>query len=187
MAGKQEGYTVSVDGPDHKFKRSIDEATAISILNLVTSGVLLASGASNGSVPSALGSISGMPSGEARSAAGQTIKQFVTAKRPETQYERVACLAYYLTHVSNTPRFKTRDITAANTSAAQPKLSNPSQVVGDTTKTYKYLSSAGKGAKQITALGEAVVEALPNREAVAAAIASHKPATSRKRTTKRKK
>jgi len=40
MAGKQEGYTVSVDGPDHKFKRSIDEATAIRILNLVTGGVL---------------------------------------------------------------------------------------------------------------------------------------------------
>jgi hypothetical protein len=184
MAGKQEGYTVSVDGPDHKFKRSIDEATAISILNLVTSGAL--PGPGTRVVPGALGGIPGAPLGGAGSAPGQTIKQFVTAKRPETQYERVACLAYYLTHVSNTPEFKTRDITAANTSAAQPKLSNPSQVVGDATKTYKYLSSAGKGAKQITALGEAVVEALPNREAVAAAIASNKPATSRKRTTKKK-
>jgi len=120
-------------------------------------------------------------------ASGQTIKQFVTAKRPDTQYERVACLAYYMTHVGNTPEFKTRDITKANTAAAQPKLSNPSQVVGDTTKTYKYLSSAGKGAKQITALGEAVVGALPNREAVAAAIVEHRPATSRMRAVKKKK
>lgn len=101
MAGKQEGYTVSVDGPDHKFKRSIDEATAISILNLVTSGALPGSGTRV--VPGALGSIPGTPFGGAGSAPGQTIKQFVTTKRPETQYERVACLAYYLTHVSNTP------------------------------------------------------------------------------------
>jgi hypothetical protein len=48
-------------------------------------------------------------------------------------------------------------------------------------------SSAGKGAKQITALGEAVVDALPNREAVLAAIADYKPAKKRKRKVKKKK
>src|SRR5205823_6140877 len=87
---------------------------------------------------------------------GQSLKQFVTSKKPNTQYERVACLAYYLTHVRSTPQFKTADITKANTEAAAPKIANPSQIVGDTTKTYGYLSSAGKGNKQITALGEAV-------------------------------
>jgi hypothetical protein len=51
MAVKQEGYTVAVDGPNHKFKRAIDEATANKILNLIMTGSLPAvagSGASGG-------------------------------------------------------------------------------------------------------------------------------------------
>jgi hypothetical protein len=190
MAGKLEGYTVSVDGPDHKFKRSIDEVIAIQILNLVTTGALPTGGlGGNGAAGSNSTGGGGLRSALAGSdaASGQTVKQFIASKRPETQYERVACLAYYLTHVDNTPQFKTRNITKANTAAAQPKLSNPSQVVADATKTYKYLSSAGKGAKQITSLGEAVVDALPTREAVAAAIVDHKPTTRRKRVAKKKK
>jgi hypothetical protein len=59
--------------------------------------------------------------------------------------------------------------------------------VADTTRTYGYLSNAGKGTKQITALGEAVVEALPNREAVAAAIVEHKPKKKKRRTATKKK
>jgi hypothetical protein len=114
----------------------------------------------------------------------QTIKQFIATKRPDTQYERVACLAYYLTHHENTPEFKTVAITKAI--AAQPKLSNPSQIVNDATKTYGFLSAASKGMKQISVLGEAVVEALPDREAVKTAIANNRPRKKGKRATKKK-
>jgi hypothetical protein len=41
------------------------------------------------------------------------------------------------------------------------------------TNTYRYLSAAGGGKKQITLLGEAIVEALPDRAKVAEAIAEH--------------
>jgi len=45
-------------------------------------------------------------------------------KQPRTDVERVACLAYYLTHYRNTPYFKTLDLGKLNTEAAQPKFSN---------------------------------------------------------------
>jgi hypothetical protein len=185
MAEKQ-GYTVAVDGPNHKFKRAIDEATANKILNLVMTGSLPGSGG-DGAGAASTGLAGATQAGMGAATPGQSAKQFVTSKKPNTQYERVACLAYYLTHVANTPKFKTAAITKANTDAAGPKITNPSQIVADTTRLSGYLANAGKGAKHITALGEAVVEALPNREAVAAAIAEHKPKKKKPRSATRKK
>ena len=37
-----------------------------------------------------------------------TPKQFLAQKKPENNYERVACLAYYLTHYREMLHFKTR-------------------------------------------------------------------------------
>ena len=87
-------------------------------------------------------------------------------KNPETDVERVACLAHFLTHSDNLPQFKTKDITEANTAATLPALSNPSQSVNNATNQNKYLSKAGKGQKQLTSLGEDVVNALPDRDKV---------------------
>src|SRR6266511_4429760 len=53
-----------------------------------------------------------------------TPKQFLLEKQPSNDIERVACLAYYLTHYRNMPEFKTLDISQLNTEAAQPKFSN---------------------------------------------------------------
>ena len=39
-----------------------------------------------------------------------TPKKFMLQKRPSTNIERVACLAYYLTCFRNTPHFKNTDI-----------------------------------------------------------------------------
>jgi len=95
-------------------------------------------------------------------------KEFLFEKAPKTDIERVACLAYFLTHFRNTPYYKTIDITRLNTEAAQLKLSNPAQAVSNA-NTRGLLASAGKsGAKQISALGEQYVSALPDREAVLA-------------------
>lgn len=175
-------FKITINGPGLTFDRQVDKTAANKIMSFVLTGSALPDAGGSGSTKPR----SGNGTAGAATASEQTIKQFVTSKRPKTQYERVACLAYYLTHIGSTPQFKTRDITLANTSAAQPKLSNPAQVVEHATQPYKYLSAAGKGAKQITALGEAVVDALPDRDAVAAAIADHKPAKKRKRTTKKK-
>jgi hypothetical protein len=90
-------------------------------------------------------------------------KEFITQKQPTTEVERVACLAYYLTHYMGTPHFKTVDISRVNTEAAQIKLSNATVAVNNALQ-RGYLAHAVKGFKQISALGEEYVAALPDRE-----------------------
>lgn len=102
-----------------------------------------------------------------------TPKAFMVQKKPYTDVERVACLAYYLAHQRAAQQFKTKDITKLNAEAAQPKLSNPTVAVRNATNQNQYLTSAGKGFKQITPRGEALVGALPNREKVKAALEEH--------------
>lgn len=111
---------------------------------------------------------------DASSLSGQTAKQFLKAKSPKKDVLRIACLAYYLTHGKNQPHFKTEDLTKLNTEAGGTELSNPSLAVSNATKHNKFLAPVGKGYKQITTLGEDVVEALPDEEAVKTVLASHK-------------
>ena len=92
-----------------------------------------------------------------------TPKEFMLQKQPSTDIERVACLAYYLTHYRDTPEFNTIDINKLNTEAAQTKLSNSSYAVNDAVETG-YLTVA-RGLKQLSAQGEQYVEALPDRDA----------------------
>jgi len=90
-------------------------------------------------------------------------KQFMFQKQPKTDVERVACLAYYLTHYRDSPYFKTLDLSTLNTEAAQVKFSNPSFAMENATK-MGYLVPASKGSKQISAYGEQFVLALPDRD-----------------------
>jgi hypothetical protein len=94
-------------------------------------------------------------------------KEFILDKEPRTDVERVACLAYYLTHFLNTPHFKTLDVSKLNTDAAQPKFSNATVAVDNAAK-LGFLVPAVKGTKQLSALGEQFVRALPDREAAKA-------------------
>lgn len=116
-----------------------------------------------------------------------TPKDFMRKKNAKTDVERIACLAFYLTHHRGTGAFKTKEVTDLNTEAALPKLSNASQSMKNATNQNNYLASAGKGNKQITALGEDVVNALPDHEKVAEVLAnSRKPKRRKKRVAKKK-
>ena len=99
------------------------------------------------------------------SSSDETPKEFLLQKRPNTNVERVACLAYYLTHYRDTPQFKTIDINKLNTEAAQIKLSNPSQAIRDADRAGYLVDAAKKGMKQLSAPGEKYVETLPDRDA----------------------
>jgi hypothetical protein len=101
-------------------------------------------------------------------------KEFLYEKRPQTDLERIACLAYYLTHYRDTPHFKTLDLSKLNTEAAQLKFSNAANAVDNAAKAG-FLVPASKGAKQLSALGELYVQALPDREAAREAIAHARP------------
>jgi hypothetical protein len=120
-------------------------------------------------------------------ASAMTAKQFMSAKRPTTDVERIACLAYYLTHVKNTAEFKTLDLTTLNTEAAGRKFGNASQAANNALNQNGFLAPAGKGKRQITTRAEAVVEALPDREKVTAALAEHPKGGRRRGTTAKRK
>jgi hypothetical protein len=91
-------------------------------------------------------------------------KQFLNEKQPANDIERVVCLGYYLTHFRNMPEFKTLDISKLNTEAAQPKFSNPSVPVDNATRRGFLVATSG-WSKQLGAIGEQFVQALPDRDA----------------------
>jgi hypothetical protein len=106
-------------------------------------------------------------------------KQFLFQKRPRTDVERVACLAYYLTHYRSTAHFKTIDISQLNTEAAQVKFSNTAYAVANAVNAG-LLASAGKGFKQLSAMGQRYVEALPDHNAAREVITSGRRRRSRR-------
>jgi hypothetical protein len=96
-------------------------------------------------------------------------KNFIFEKSPQTDVDRIACLAYYLSHYRDQPHFKTADLSKLNTEAAQRKLANTAYAVNNATHAG-YLAAAPGGQKQLTALGEQYVSALPGREAARAVL-----------------
>jgi hypothetical protein len=100
-------------------------------------------------------------------------KEFLLEKQPRTDVERIACLAYYLTHYRSMPHFKTVDLSLLNTEAAQPKFSNAAYSANNAVK-LGYLVPSTKGQRQISAVGERFVFALPDRQAAKQALASFK-------------
>ncbi len=101
-------------------------------------------------------------------------KQFMLDKQPRTDVEKVACLAYYLTHYRGIQHFKTLDISKLNTEAAQVKFSNAA-VAADNAMKQNYLVPASKGSKQLSAVGEQFVLALPDRQKARSIMASARP------------
>ena len=112
-------------------------------------------------------------------------KHFMFEKQPKTDIEKVACLAYYLTHYRGIPHFKTLDISKLNTEAAQVKFANAAVAVDNATK-RNYLALATKGMKQLSALGEQYVLALPDREKARSIMDNARPRRRSKRASQQR-
>lgn len=117
-----------------------------------------------GETPTQRPPLQGTRSGGYTERAEVSPKDFLFQKQPRTDVERVACLAFYLTHFRGQRQFKTVDISALNTEAAHTKFSNTAFSVANASNAG-LLVPAGKGFKQLSALGERYVEALPDRDA----------------------
>ena len=100
-------------------------------------------------------------------------KDFLFQKQPNTDVERVACLAYYLTHHRSTNHFKTIDLSKLNTEAAQRKFANAASSVSNAVRAG-FLAPVAKGMKQLAAEGERYVDALPDRAAANATFSNRK-------------
>lgn len=109
-------------------------------------------------------------------------KDFLFQKEPNTDMERVACLAYYLTNYRDTKHFKTLDISKLNTEAAQRKLANAASSVYNATQ-RGFLAQAPRGMKQLAAEGERFVDALPDRAAAKAALGKMKTRRQRRQSS----
>ena len=101
-------------------------------------------------------------------------KQFLLEKKPRTDVDRIACLAYYLTHYRGQTEFKTIDLSSLNTEAAQIKFSNTAQSVDNAAKSG-LLVPANKGGKQLSALGEVYVSQLPDYDKARESMKEHRP------------
>ena len=101
-------------------------------------------------------------------------KEFLLDKKPQLNVEKIACLAYYLTHFREQPHFNTKDLIQLNNEAAQKAFSNTSVAISNAMN-GGYLVYASKGQKQLSAYGELFVQALPDREAAKAAMQQNKP------------
>ena len=95
-----------------------------------------------------------------------TIKQFLKLKAPNDDVARVTTLAYFLTHGKNLVMYKIEELSKARVEAALSKF-NMSRALSNAQHIAGYVTNAGKhGTYQITATGEALVEAMPDVEAV---------------------
>ena len=73
-------------------------------------------------------------------------KEFLVEKSPQTDVERVVCLAFYLAHYRDVRYFKTADVSKLNTEAAQRKLANTTYSINTATQAG-YIAPATKNAK----------------------------------------
>jgi hypothetical protein len=128
-----------------------------------------------GSAPASVAPSTQRPESAFRFSTGEppSPKVFMNEKAPKTDIERVACLAFYLTHHRSTPHFKTRDIRLFNTEAGQLRFSNTAFAVTNATNAG-FLIPSVKGSKQISTVGEQFVQALPDREAAAEVLKRYK-------------
>lgn len=179
-------YSLKLTGSGISIDRTVSEQIALQVMRLAM-GDTSGSGSGSGGGAGGTGAAGSMGAGVGRQSDASTPKAFMAAKRPKTDMERVACLAYFLTHNRDTPKFKTKALTALNVEAAGGTFSNISATARNTAASSNgFLSSAGGSNKQITARGEAMVEALPDRDKVTAALAEQPSRKARKKRKARK-
>jgi hypothetical protein len=92
-------------------------------------------------------------------------KEFILEKEPQTDLERLTCLAYYLTHYRDQRYFKTEDLSKLNTEAAQRRFSNAAFTALNAVRDGFFVQAPKPGLRQLSAIGEQYVQALPNHEA----------------------
>lgn len=116
----------------------------------------------------------GVGAGISSNGAGEfgTPKEFLAYKAPKTDVERITVLAFYLTHARGVAHFPTKDLSDLNTEAACPRFSNAAYTASNAMKKNGFLATASGGKRQISARGEALVNALPDREAVTVTLES---------------
>jgi hypothetical protein len=114
------------------------------------------------------------------------VRAFIRAKKPATDVQRVACLGAYLAQTTGKHGFTSKDISAAHTTSGGSKI-NLTRALDNATRQSKYISNLSGREKQLTPLGEDVVAALPDQQAVKDVEKDSKGRRGRKASKKTKK
>ncbi|MDE2229765.1 MAG: hypothetical protein KGL11_12095 [Alphaproteobacteria bacterium] len=137
-----------------------------------------------GAAAGVIAAVTGAPTADVESAiAKKDARAFIRIKRPITDVQRVACLGYFLVQTTGQHGFSSKDIGKAHTESGGPNI-NMTRALDNATRQSKYLSRRSAKEKQLTTLGEDVVLALPDQQAVKEAEAAEK--SRRRGRTKRK-
>lgn len=107
-----------------------------------------------------------------------TIKQFLKGKRPDNDVARAIALGYYLTHALGKETFTAADLSRARTDAALANF-NVSRGAANARGSGYLTTTGARGTLKITSVGESLVEAMPDKEAM-------KKATTQRRRPRRK-
>ena len=173
----------------HAYLLPLDETARVRVLQAVSA--LLGSPALAAAAAPPLSN----PATDPQNAVGQSgvgtaknIQAFCKAKKPTDTYQRLACLAYYLERVENKIDISVKELIKANVDARQADISNASAFLAKATDRHGYFTKAPHGKKRLSSRGEAIVEALPNQEAVKAALKENPmPKKGGRRAMKKKK
>ncbi len=102
------------------------------------------------------------------------LDNFVSDKAPRDLYQYTAVLAYHLKHYQKVNEFKTKDIKSAHVEARHPGLTNPADAISKAETRYRFFTKGKtRGTRQLSILGEKVVNALPDQDAVKKATAGN--------------
>jgi hypothetical protein len=93
-------------------------------------------------------------------------RAFMRAKKPATDVQRVACLAYFHMKTTGQRTFTSEDIQSIHTDSGGSKM-NFTRALDNATRRSRYISTIRGREKQLTTLGEDVVDALPDQKKVA--------------------
>jgi hypothetical protein len=103
------------------------------------------------------------------------IKSFISEKNPQGEVQRAVCLGFYLEKFRKQKDYINKEIEEANAEAKQFKFSNVTVPLKNAVRSGYMLIVANKEAgrstaRQLTSVGERVVEALPDQKAVTEVI-----------------
>lgn len=98
--------------------------------------------------------------------AQKNARAFMRIKKPQTDIQRVTCLGYFHAATTGTQSFASKDIDALNTAYGGTKI-NLHRSLDNALRRSKYLAVFKGHEKQLTPLGEDVVDALPDQGKVA--------------------
>ena len=157
--------------------------SAVSNLSITSAAAPAGAASGSGGLPSTSNTPAGGAGLPGTPGNREHARAFMRQKAPESDVLRIACRAFCLYRFKSTPTFKGKELKQVNLDAAGPKI-NFARAIDNATRRSGYLAGAPGGKKQITGLGEDVVEALPNQERVGEVEAT---ATRRGGKTKKKK